>query len=43
MDVPKLVDMEWLKEKIENNQLGNIVILDVSWSSKTDAVKDYEK
>nr|KAG5685866.1 hypothetical protein BaRGS_023688 [Batillaria attramentaria] len=42
-DVSPLVPCDWLKEKIAAGDLGNIVLLDVSWSSQKDCYEDYKQ
>ncbi|XP_060079697.1 thiosulfate sulfurtransferase-like [Ylistrum balloti] len=41
MDNPSLVSVEWLKEKLDSDDLDKVVILDVSWSSTKDMKEQY--
>ncbi|OWF44897.1 thiosulfate sulfurtransferase-like [Mizuhopecten yessoensis] len=41
MTHPSLISVEWLKDRVASGDLGQVVILDVSWSSSKDMREHY--
>ena len=43
MSVPVLVSCEWLQEQLQSGSHGDLVVIDVSWSSTKNCREEYNK
>ena len=41
--VPYIVSCDWLLQKMADNDVANIVIVDVSWASTRDCQEEYDR